>query len=166
MAESDQSQRLALQVPARIAGLSVPDSLAYQAVLESDLPHDRQKKPDRMIGNAVVERFRRVGDDDAARGRGLDRDIIGAASGPNDGAAALQVGNALGRHNGAAAQHPHDVGVTRAGSQLRPRLTLLKNKLNVVLRHRLGDPRRQLIRIHVDHGNFKSGHLVSNSLCR
>ena len=49
MPESDQPQRLSLQMPAGEGGVPVPDAFSHQPVLNGDLPYDRKQQPDRMV---------------------------------------------------------------------------------------------------------------------
>ena len=70
-----------------------------------------------MVGHFFDAKVRRVGDDDAAARRLIDRHIVGSASGAQDGPAARQRRQIPGLQDTAAAEQPDDVRLAGARDQ-------------------------------------------------
>src|SRR5207248_272975 len=103
-AEAKHTQRLAVELDAAIAR-ALPASLLQRRVGLRNVARECEQQADRVLGGGDDGRFRRVRDDDAPAGGGLDVDVVDAHSGPADHLQAV----------GALAQELH----ARVGDRLR-----------------------------------------------
>src|SRR5581483_2353610 len=115
VAEAEQADGLAAQVAVGQGVLAVPGAGANQAVMDRDLADEREPEANDVLGEALAGGVRGVGDHDPARGGGEDGDVVHAAAGADDGAAAGEDVEVVGGE--AAAEEPDHVGVVGVGGE-------------------------------------------------
>src|SRR5207248_1563464 len=82
-AETKHAHRLALELDAGMAR-ALPAPLLQRRVGLRNVARECEQQADRVLGGGDDGRFRRVRDDDAPAGGGLDVDVVDAHSGPAD----------------------------------------------------------------------------------
>ena len=115
-AEPDHADRLAEDLGAR-ERRPLPGVLAQRRVGGRDLARGGQQQRERVLGGAVDVRRRRVDDQHAARGGGVDVDVVQADTGAGDDLELGRGGEHLGVDGGRRA-HQQRVGLRHRGQQL------------------------------------------------
>ena len=115
-AETDDAHGLAEDLGAGECR-ALPGVLAKRRVGGGDLSRRRKQESQRMLGGAVDVGGRRVDDQDAACGSGIDVDVVQANAGAGDDLELGRGGEDLGVHRGCRA-HQQRVGLGHRGEQL------------------------------------------------
>src|SRR5258708_30288797 len=108
-----------------------------------------------MSRHRVTDGFRRIGDNDAQFCGFGDGNVVRAASGAKDHAAALQDIEILGVDTLMTAEYPDNIGITADFGQFFARPTLPEYERDPGLFQRGSDPFRDAIGVHSHQSNFE-----------
>ena len=116
-AEADHAERLAVELGALELG-PLPGAAGERGVGPRDVAAEGEHQRQGVLGGGDRVRFGRVGDDDAAAGRGGDVDVVDAGAGAADHLEALGPLDQLRRHLGRRADEQRVVGADRLAQLL------------------------------------------------
>ena len=120
--EAHQPQRAAVEPIRRHAGLDVPGTRVHSAIVGADPPRHREQQPEHVLAYLVEARVEHVGNDDAARVRRRQRDVVDSLAVMRDHAAVRQLLEQLARQEQVLVQQR--IGVAGSGDErlgARPR---------------------------------------------